>query len=252
MEQRLSVQAEVKGIDATSLKLIAVLAMLIDHIGGLFFADFLGFQVVGRITLPIMAFFVAEGYIHTRSFKKYTIRLALTGLASVVPYGLVFKDWYTSGNIMLTLLMGLLAIWFYDNTTNPVLKYLAISALCVVSFLGDWSVIGVLLVLAFYVARKQQKIYNGWIIAIIALMFIFGVIIIWAVPDSLSIMGISASTMNEYLYPFAIGGACIFALPLLSRYNGERGKGSRTFFYLFYPLHLLALYLLKLAIDYYI
>lgn len=56
MEQRLSVQAEVKGIDATSLKLIAVLAMLIDHIGGLFFADFLGFQVVGRITLPIMAF----------------------------------------------------------------------------------------------------------------------------------------------------------------------------------------------------
>lgn len=251
MGQGTAVQAEVRGFDAASLKLIAIMAMLADHTGALFFPDFLGFQVVGRITLPIMAFFIAEGYLHTRSFIKYALRLAVTGLISIVPYGLVFNDWYGSGNIMLTLLMGLLAIRVYENTANRILRYSLISILCGISLLGDWSVTGVVMILAFYAARKQQKVYNGWILALIGFMFVFGAAIIWAVPDSLAIMGMHDSTMNRYLYPFAVGGAAIIAVPLLSRYNGERGRGMQTFFYLFYPLHLLALYLLKLALKLY-
>lgn len=76
--------------DAYTLKMIAIVAMVIDHIAVLFFPNLIIFRIIGRLTLPIMAFFIAEGYTKTSNAKRYMIRLGLFAIISMIPYYLVY------------------------------------------------------------------------------------------------------------------------------------------------------------------
>lgn len=71
-------------LDSFTLKIIAITAMVIDHVGLLFFPTIAIFRIIGRLTIPIMAYLITEGYKKTRSIKKYMFRLFIFALISMV------------------------------------------------------------------------------------------------------------------------------------------------------------------------
>ena len=87
-----------RGLSAGALKVIAILAMTADHIAWLFFPGYpkellpLALHLIGRITCPIMCFFIAEGFHHTHDVRRYTARLFLFALLSHFAYRFAFQD----------------------------------------------------------------------------------------------------------------------------------------------------------------
>ena len=125
-------------LNANTLKLIAVLAMVLDHAATVFLADTapaaLFFHAVGQIAAPIMCFFVAEGYAHTSNLKKYLLRLFIAAVISHVPYALCFKFtvwefWYVTG-VLWGLFLGLLAVTLWKKLRAPVWVRLLLLGLC--------------------------------------------------------------------------------------------------------------------------
>lgn len=133
------------GITSDLLKLIAIIAMTVDHIAWAFvpFGSIAGqlMHVIGRLTAPIMCFMVAEGYYKTRNVKKYAIRLGIFALISHFPY--VF---FSSGrfylihqtSVMFPLLLGLAALVVRDSPKyEPTVKNMIILVICLISMVGD-------------------------------------------------------------------------------------------------------------------
>ena len=90
------------------LKLIACICMLIDHIGYLFFPQYEFLRVIGRIAFPIFSYLITEGYTHTSSIRKYSLRLLIFALISQIPYMLVFNT--SNLNIFFYIIY-----WTYNN-----------------------------------------------------------------------------------------------------------------------------------------
>ena len=124
-------------VNANTLKLIAVIAMVLDHAATVFLADTapaaLFFHAVGQIAAPIMCFFIAEGYAHTSNLKKYLLRLFIAAVISHVPYALCFKFtvwefWYVTG-VLWGLFLGLLAVTLWKKLRAPTLVRLLLLGL---------------------------------------------------------------------------------------------------------------------------
>lgn len=239
------------GFNATQLKFIAIVAMLIDHIAWAFVptGSVLG-QVmhgIGRFTFPIMAFFVAEGFHYTRSFKKYLARMLVFAVLShfafqyfnfgriplMAPHpGDPFLA-FTYTSIMYTLSLGLIALYIMRKWQGPVyLKYLLIGLICILAYPGDYSYFAPVLVMLFGqgFGHRTQQLQSG------ALVIGFLVII------SLQTDWRSSIFMTATFLP----------LLFLSSYNGSQGPSKHPMvkysFYVFYPLHLLILGFIKYQI----
>ena len=104
-------------LDGTALKLIAMVSMVIDHVGAVFFPAAAWMRMVGRLAMPLFSFCVAEGFAHTRDKKKYLLRMGVFALLSEVPFDLAFEGRVGPGhqNIMLTFFLALLALTLYDR-----------------------------------------------------------------------------------------------------------------------------------------
>lgn len=222
-------------MNRNQLKYIAAFVMLIDHIAWAFIptASAAGqfMHLIGRLADPIMAYFVAEGYLHTRHIGKYALRLFLFALVSQPPLSLFLRGtWFALPlNVMFTLLLGLLAIWFWDRSGfSPALRILGVFMLCAIAVPGDWCFMNVLWPLCFFLFREDE--YKKWLsYSIIA--------VIWVIYK------FTLQGMQEL---YNLGMLC--APFLLHRCNGESGSSApfhKWFFYLFYPGHLLVLWLLR-------
>lgn len=210
------------------LQCLAVITMLIDHIGyELGFQLFPGvptqvLRAIGRLSFPIFAFMLAEGFIHTSNRKKYALRLAAFAVASELPYQLFahlavwsrvhFPAWE---NIFFELLLILGALWCVEKGK---LWLLGAAALAVLAEAGGfmYGAYGVLIAIGFYVFRERR----------------------WA-----ALLVLAACTG---LYCLSHGSIfqiyAVFAAVPLYLYNGERGQRlPRYFCYIFYPAHLLVL-----------
>ena len=237
------------GLTADAIKWIAIAAMLIDHIAWAFVptASAPGqiMHVIGRITAPTMCFFLAEGYAHTRSFRKYAARLGAFALISQVPFTLFetgtlrfASEGFTEAfSVIYTLLLSLLAIRAADRIKNPLLRTAAIFGLCVLSLPGDWMFFDILFALAFWRNRGDFR-RQAQSFSILAA----GMVLISTFSEVLA---------GGELYGQLFQAGVLLCLPLLSLYNGERGGGrySKWAFYIFYPAHLLFLGLLELWIK---
>ena len=126
----------VPGIYASFLKTLALLSMIIDHLGAAVLGTMLSYGIVpseqreklylvyricrsiGRLAFPIFCFLLVEGFVHTRSKERYALRLLIFAFISDVPYDLAFShevfDW-TECNVFFTLFFGLMAIWCMDT-----------------------------------------------------------------------------------------------------------------------------------------
>lgn len=218
-----------RGVEMTgeTLKLFAVACMLIDHVAwALVPVDSpvgIVMHIIGRVTMPIMAFMVAEGYIHTHDFKRYAGRLLIFAFVSDIPF-MVFERSTAGHNVMFTLFFGLMAIWFVDHADRGYKAvfgaFLMVGAALYLRL--DWSFIGVLLCLLFWAFRKNF------------------------LAASLSVVALSLMTVMVYGQWWQLG--MILSLPLLRLYDGQRGRGSKWGFYAFYPGQFIALSILRAVV----
>ena len=228
------------GINAFALKVLAILAMTMDHTAYIFYEALGGWaiwmRVIGRWTFPIMAFLLTEGLEKTRSAGRYAARLVVFAFLSMVPFYLIFGDWK---NVLFTLLGGLLLLWGQREVRSraPWLPEWLLQiwfgglAICLAVLMCgfDWGFPGILAV--YCVGQAKGKPY--WLQGLICC----GALTIAQIFSATVLQG--AALTESYL--LFICGVWV-AWAWLSLYNGQRGRGMKYFFYAYYPLHLLVLY----------
>lgn len=207
------------GITSFQLKVLAIISMTVDHIGAIFLPKIWILRCIGRLAFPIFCFLLVEGFYHTRDVRKYMLRLGVFAILSEIPYDLAFGyDLWTfeKQNVFFTLLIGLGMIWLLDRERETVTKaVIVILAMWAAEFLrSDYGFMGVLLITVFWIFREkkaaQYLLSAGW----------------------------------NFFWPVRVQYAGALAVIPIALYNGEKGRNMKYFFYLFYPLHLLAFYLL--------
>ncbi|MBO5056207.1 MAG: conjugal transfer protein TraX [Lachnospiraceae bacterium] len=247
-----------KGLSGSTLKLIAMISMLIDHgafilfgpvliengiysvgnlspdyIKELFAAGYVGYvyvayqvmrRLVGRIAFPIYCFLLVEGFQRTGSRTKYALRLFLFALISEIPFDLAFYgtvfDW-NHGNVFFTLWIAFLMLYLWEavkeKAENPWLIWgidiiIFLAAVLSAEFIHcDYGAKGIIAIALLYMFRKERK--EQLIAGCVAF--------IWEITAPL---------------------AFIF----VAFYNGKKGLKLKYIFYVFYPAHLLLLYLIHL------
>lgn len=221
------------------LKIIAVLTMLIDHIGMVFFSSIVWLRIIGRLAFPIFAFFVAEGMKYTKSRKKYLLTMFLFACLSQIPYIFITGS-FIKLNILFTFIFAGFLIFLIEKVISGVgsdigsLVLLALLAITTI-FLGvfsalDYGLLGVLLVLAFYFIK--HKVWRFVAAACILILI------------TLKTVVLAGLTFNNIIQAFSL-----LSLILLAFYNGEKGNASLKYlFYVFYPLHLAVILLIKFII----
>ncbi len=228
------------GISGSTLKLIAIITMLIDHTGACVIraithlpdirADAGALATwqniynisrdIGRIAFPIFCFLLVEGFLHTRDVKRYALRLFVFALISEIPFDLALKGGIfvpSYQNVYFTLLIGLLVLygiqWITQNGSRNLLLCvfpIAAGMLLAWAMKTDYSYKGVFLIAILYLLRSS-RIYQC--IGGVAAMA-------WELPAPVAFIPV-------YFY------------------NGKRGLSLKYFFYWFYPVHLMILWAVK-------
>lgn len=221
---------ERRGLSQEGLKLIACAAMLIDHIGAVFVPGY-GMRIIGRISFPIYCFLLAQGAEHTRNPRKYALRLALGALLAEIPYDLLFYGGIDPAHqsVMVTLLVGLVTLRVMKRWPG-----LAIPAA----------------VAGFALAEAAKASYGGWGVALIVLLSLTARLprrkLLLAVGMGLIFLGMGSVRLPGWGIPIQLFG--LGALIPIGCYSGEKATAHpviRWGFYLFYPLHLLALLMIR-------
>lgn len=219
-------------LNSFQLKWIAIITMVIDHVGAVLFPHHMMFRVIGRIAFPIFCFLLVEGFFYTRDIYRYLMRLGVFAVLSEIPYDLAFHGRVLEvggQNVFFTLFLGVLLMYLMEKNRNngslPVRSMYVLLIMWAASvFRTDYSYRGILLILIYYLLhdRKELKIPVG---------------AAWNIFFYMNIRNLARIPVQYF-------GA--FASVPIALYNGERGPKIRYFFYLFYPCHLLILYVCKL------
>lgn len=224
-------------MSAFVLKVIALATMIIDHTGAVFEHTFNTdvLRVIGRLSFPLYAFLIANGCKHTRSIKKYMLRLAIFAVISEIPFELAFMRLgdMSHQNIFFTLALGVLAIMIYEKinsysgTPAKIFKYLLPLPVIILGDIlsTDYGAVGVFLIFAFYLI---DDVYRRAAVMLIA--------------------GFAVYTSFRYFAPLYLCYVAAFMLALIpiQLYNGEKGRDfNKWAFYIIYPAHLLILAAIK-------
>ncbi len=219
-----------------AIKCIACITMLLDHIkySGTIFQNFLT-EYFGRLSFPLFAFLIVEGYCHTRDLKKYYKRLIIFGVISQIPFMLfrtLVGEWIML-NIMFTLLFGLISITIYDKIKS---KLISIPLVIIMIILGellrvDYGWFGVLTIFIMYLFRNK-KMFLPLVYGICIFIFYYNMVGNYILKTEVLL-----TMIFTWLTTF-----------LINAYNGEKGKSMKYFFYWFYPVHMLGVYLLHFII----
>lgn len=235
-------------LNANELKLIAITAMLFDHIVfvitmllpeqnvNLLYTSLL--HIPGKIVAPIMCYFIAQGYYYTKSKKQYLKRLFIFAIISHFPYVLFFNcDIFNTTSIMWGLTLGLLSLITIKSEKLKVFyKIIIVLLCCLLSLVSTYDLLPVLWIIVFGVYKDDKKL-QFTLFSIVALFCGFSAII--------------PSILLNGIYEFYRIGIFL-SIPLILMYDGTRGKKSNFYkygFYVFYPLHHLVLYLIVIILS---
>ena len=233
-----------KGISGSTLKMIAIVTMVIDHIGaavlarllmvnglgeldqtntdaimqwlsanGALYGTYTVMRMIGRVAFPIFCFLLVEGFLHTHDVKKYAMRLGLFALLSEIPFDLAFSSKileFNYQNVFFTY-RAVEEKEEWGQAWKVILYILIVAAgMALAYFLKtDYAEKGVFCIMVLYIFRKKKM----WQLIAGCASFI------WETP-------------------------ALFGFIPIAFYNGTRGWKMKYFFYIFYPAHLLILYLL--------
>ena len=215
------------------LQWIAVITMLIDHVGYYLLNDFEPFRMIGRLAMPLFIFMLVEGFKKTSSRPRYFARIFVTALIAEIPVYLlhisVMTDYYH--NILFTMLLSFLALY---ATEKGKFWFVAVPlvALAASAFNCEYGAFGVMLAVGFYLVNKYSP--KQIFVRFTALL---AVLLVTMIP--------LASYEN---WPIQLWSIC--AVIPLALYNGKKGQRlPRYFLYAFYPAHLFAIWLLTLTLH---
>lgn len=198
-------------MNAFSIKWLAVILMVIDHVGFFLFPELKILRIIGRLSFPLFSFLIVNGYKYTRDIKKYFLRLFV--FANLIQIPSLFT--YLPVNIFYTLSLGLLCIVIYESKIDDLTKVLGISLLVVIAYLikSDYGPYGVILIMVIHILY-QRHILMALAIFLLSMAFYGGI----------HIQCFAALT------PF-----------IMKLYNDKPGPKMKYFFYLFYPVHMVFL-----------
>lgn len=215
-----------------ALHIWAMLLMLCDHLQLTLLPDLPTLRCVGRLAFPLFAFMAVEGYLHTRSLKKYLLRLLMLAVISEIPFdllvsGSVFDPMHQ--NVIWTIILGLCCIRAFENISAG--RKMMLSAVVIIASLAaaiiarvDYSSAGVLTLLAFYAFRGNTvrcRLMQLLSLAFINLVLLGGI---------------------EFAFPYQ--ALAVLSLPIIWLYDGSQGPHNgfiKAANYLFYPAHMLIL-----------
>ena len=216
------------GLTGNMLKIIAMVAMLTDHVGLYLFPGVAVFRAIGRIAFPIFAFMIAEGYTYTGNRLRYFLMIA--GLGTLCQIVTTIAERTLHQGILITFSLAIAAIFLTEmfwNRQRVLYRILAAIGLTLIVFTVlaaylfppfwiDYGAFGVFLpVLIYYIKGRKQKVLG--------------------MAVGIAVHALTASTVQW---------CSLFAIPLLFLYDGTRGKAKLKYlFYVFYPTHLVLLYL---------
>lgn len=225
-----------RGLDGGVLKGIAAALMLTDHVGAILLPEVPVLRCVGRLAFPIFAFFIAEGYAHTRDFGRYFRRLAILAVVSEIPFnlenGAVFDP--ARQNVLFTFCLALLTLR-------------GLEALGRERGFGRWAGCGLVLAAGFAAGELLRTDYGGWGVVTVALLQLcrdgkYAKLWLLLAMAAVNGLGMGSLTMPVFGGEMPIQIFAVAALPVIWLYNGQAGpKGLRRAFYVFYPAHLLVL-----------
>lgn len=259
--------------DAGALKTIAIVTMFIDHLTYAFLElpapgrsrlmdtlpngmllDALG-RMIGRTALPIFAFLIVEGYVHTRSRGRYLLRLLLFALLSEYPFKALFfpYDKAMHCDTLFTLSLGLTAVWVVDSV---LMRYLGLESRREADAVAGGHVLpmeedpvpmrtaqilirlvisAAAVTLCCIVAVRIGADYRyGGVLAVLLFYLLRGLRIAGVVTNYAWLSWYNANEIYSLVGFF-----------LIQSYNGQRGRQMKYLFYLFYPGHLLLLLVLR-------
>lgn len=254
------VQVKKKGLSGSTLKLVAIITMFIDHFAAVILDRYLisaGFlnlnqetillpenrnlliiygvdtvmRLIGRLGFPLFCFLLIEGYYHTRSKVKYGMRLAMFALISEIPFDLGFKSQvleFTYQNVFFTLFFGFVTVWCIDAFCTWVGKKIQGKLKFVPYILGTVVITAAGAVIVELLKTDYASI---GVITIVLMYLLHQKSYAWSMA-----LGCLALTIR-----MPIEFTCFATVPLAAKYNGTRGLKLKYFFYLFYPVHILLL-----------
>ena len=250
-----------KGISGSTLKMIAIVTMLIDHIGaavlarllmvnglgeldqtntdaimqwlsanGALYGTYTVMRMIGRVAFPIFCFLLVEGFLHTRDWRRYWLRMAAFALISEIPFRLaVWNTWAGgSSNVYVELAIGLLVLRGLKQSQGLTETYRVIGmaaavgggCLAAVFLKADYDMDGILIISLFYLLREKRivQVMSGGILSLLE------------------------------SWNMCYGAGILSAVPLYF-YNGKKGQAPWKYaFYWFYPLHLMVLFFIRLYV----
>ena len=243
----------IKSLSGNTLKTIALISMLLDHIGTVIiypmyvnacFVDgvnmlgelapdgakklyliYILLRIIGRLAFPIFAFMITEGFSRTHNLKKYFGRLFLFAVISEIPYNLANGGnvlYLDSQNVLWTFLVALIMLWAIkkyaykpaNKIMNIIITAIIVCIAALATILSDGGFGGILLIASMYLFKKDKKKY--WIGCIVS----------------------SLIMVRQFMW---IQLFAFVALILIKMYDGKRGRGNKYLFYLSYPVHFLLL-----------
>lgn len=238
------------------LKMIAALTMLVDHTGMMLFPKIELFRIIGRLAFPIYAYLIAEGFRYTRDRRIYLLRIFLLGLVCQIVYTLATGTLYI--NVLLVFSLSLIvmlcadgvkrAIRGEENFAREMIKRIAKTQADKKSeiIISIATAAAVVLSVGWFCSAVEVD-YGFWGVMLPVLAFIF--------DEKYPRLALFSLGLFILCVHFSSGGLIIqyyslISIPLLLCYNGSRGKISmKYFFYIFYPAHLLILYLISTFIQ---
>lgn len=242
-----------KILNSNELKLVAIIAMTVDHIAWAMFDGYptaplpIFMHIIGRLTCPIMCYFIAEGYHYTKNINKYTFRLfafafishfayifasnAFVDFKSFIPF--YYGDFLNQTSVMWSLAWGLVMLRIADSKkVKLTCKVLLVILICIITLPSDWSCIASLCIMAIGTNRNNLKKQMAWMIFYVAL---YSLVYFFAIDKVYGVLQMGV----------------ILSIPIIAMYNGNRGKNEKInkfmkwFFYIFYPAHLFVIGLIN-------
>lgn len=232
-------------LTAAVLHITAMTLMLMDHLWATLLPAREWLTCAGRVAFPIFAFMAVEGYFHTRSFKKYILRMLLFAVLSEIPFDLMYGGtWFypVHQNVLWTFLLSLLGVWLMEQVRKKgktwmyllvcvlvVPAGLVLGTLCMVDYYG----VGVLTVFVFYFLHGRK----WWcFLGQLAALYWLNVELLGGLMYPVQLFGMEFELCQQ--------GLALLALIPIWLYRGRQGYHSKPFQYLcyaFYPVHMLLL-----------
>lgn len=233
-----------KCINSFILKMIAIIAMVIDHVGAVLFPMNMMFRYIGRISFPLFVFLLVEGSIHTSKIRKYELRMFLFALISEIPFDLAFSNEIVdihSQNVFWTLTIGLVMLDLIQNGASYVKsqkgKKLQLDWIEGQPIPTIWQF--VVVSVCACVAQALQTDYGAG--GILLIYFI------WMLHENVIAQAVAFVIISLLFFGSVELPGVIAFLPIFL-YNGKKGPSAKYVFYAFYPVHLFILHLIQTSV----